>query len=89
MIRQPSQLTLLDVGGDDVGATVLATLEDELKEKSLRVLQVINPLRPFTETVEGCLKTIVFIVGWSVLFYLWVFVFGLPVGPGAATYYTP
>ncbi|EXF69291.1 abgT transporter family protein, partial [Vibrio parahaemolyticus AQ3810] len=23
------------------------------------------------------------------LFYLWVFVFGLPVGPGAATYYTP
>lgn len=30
-----------------------------------------------------------FIVGWSVLFYLWVFVFGLPVGPGAATYYTP
>jgi hypothetical protein len=49
-------LTLLDVGGDDVGATVLATLEDTLKEKSLRVLQVINPLRPFTETVEGCLK---------------------------------
>ncbi|OXE30250.1 transporter, partial [Vibrio parahaemolyticus] len=30
-----------------------------------------------------------FIVGWSLLFYLWVFVFGLPVGPGAATYYTP
>jgi hypothetical protein len=56
LIRRPSQLTLLDVGGDDVGATVLATLEDELKEKSLRVLQVINPLRPFTETVEGCLK---------------------------------
>ncbi len=33
--------------------------------------------------------SICFIVGWSVLFYLWVFVFGLPVGPGAATYYTP
>jgi hypothetical protein len=56
LIRRPSPLTLLDVGGDDVGATILATLEDELKEKSLRVLQVINPLRPFTETVEGCLK---------------------------------
>jgi hypothetical protein len=53
LIRRPSPLTLLDVGGDDVGATILATLEDELKEKSLRVLQVINPLRPFTETVEG------------------------------------
>ena len=56
LIRRPSQLTLLDVGGDDVGATVLATLEDPLKGKSLRVLQVVNPLRPFTETVEGCLK---------------------------------
>ena len=56
MIRQPSQLSLLDVGGDDVGATILATLEDELKGKPLRVLQVVNPLRPFTETVEGCLK---------------------------------
>jgi hypothetical protein len=56
LIRRPSQLALLDVGGDDVGATVLATLEDELKGKPLRVLQVINPLRPFTETVEGCLK---------------------------------
>ena len=56
MIRQPSELTLLDVGGDDVGATVLATLEDEFKDKSLSVLQVVNPLRPFTETIEGCLK---------------------------------
>jgi hypothetical protein len=56
MIRRPSQLTLLDVGGDDVGATILATLEDELKGKPLRVLQIVNPLRPFTETVEGCLK---------------------------------
>ncbi len=56
MIRQPSELTLLDVGGDDVGATVLATLEDEFKDKSLNVLQVVNPLRPFTETIEGCLK---------------------------------
>jgi hypothetical protein len=56
MIRQPRQLTLLDAGGDDVGATVLAALENELKRKPLRVLQVVNSLRPFTETVEGCLK---------------------------------
>ncbi|MDG3087388.1 AbgT family transporter [Vibrio hannami] len=33
--------------------------------------------------------SMVFIVGWSLLFYVWVFVLGLPVGPGAATYYTP
>ncbi|MGV3002706.1 AbgT family transporter [Vibrio sp. E150_018] len=33
--------------------------------------------------------TLCFLVGWSILFYIWVFVLGLPVGPGAATYYTP
>jgi hypothetical protein len=56
MIRRSAELTLLDVGGDDVGATVLATLEDAFKDRSKRVLQVVNPLRPFTETIEGCLK---------------------------------
>lgn len=33
--------------------------------------------------------TMVYVVGWTILFYLWVFVLGMPVGPGAATYYTP
>ena len=56
MIRQSAELTLLDVGGDDVGATVLATLEDAFKNRPTLVLQVVNPLRPFTETIEGCLK---------------------------------
>ena len=56
MIRRSAELTLLDVGGDDVGATVLATLEDAFKNRAVRVLQVVNPLRPFTETIEGCLK---------------------------------
>ncbi|WP_447529547.1 AbgT family transporter [Vreelandella sp. TE19] len=32
--------------------------------------------------------TLFMLVGWSILFFIWVFVFGLPVGPGAATYYT-
>jgi hypothetical protein len=56
MIRQPSQLTLLDVGGNDVGANVLASLEDAFKNKTVKMLQVVNPLRPFTDTIEGCLK---------------------------------
>ncbi len=33
--------------------------------------------------------TIVFTLGWSLLFFVWVFVLGMPVGPGAATYYIP
>jgi aminobenzoyl-glutamate transport protein len=33
--------------------------------------------------------SIAFLVGWMLLFYLWVFVLGLPVGPGAPTTYIP
>ncbi|WP_261324234.1 AbgT family transporter [Microbulbifer agarilyticus] len=32
--------------------------------------------------------SIFFFVGWTTLFFLWVFVAGMPVGPGAATYFT-
>ena len=30
-----------------------------------------------------------FIVFWSVFFYIWTFIFGLPVGPASPTYYSP
>ncbi|KPN20545.1 aminobenzoyl-glutamate transporter [Xanthomonas sp. Mitacek01] len=33
--------------------------------------------------------SVVFFVGWTLLFFVWVFGLGLPVGPGAPTYYTP
>lgn len=33
--------------------------------------------------------SLIFLVGWTTLFCIWVFVLGLPVGPGSATYYTP
>ncbi len=33
--------------------------------------------------------SICFLIGWVILFYLWVFVLGLPVGPGAPTHYIP
>jgi len=56
MIQQPAQLTLIDAGGDDVGVTVLASLADALRGRKVRMLQVVNPYRPFTETIEGCLE---------------------------------
>jgi hypothetical protein len=55
-IRKNQGLTILDVGGNDVGATVLASLADVLKGKSATVLQVVNPFRPYTETVKGCIR---------------------------------
>ncbi|TQV77590.1 AbgT family transporter [Aliikangiella marina] len=33
--------------------------------------------------------SMIFFVVWTTLFYIWVFLLGLPVGPGSATYYTP
>ena len=33
--------------------------------------------------------SIFFLIGWMLLFYLWVFVVGMPVGPGTPTYYSP
>lgn len=53
-IRQQAAMVILDTGGDDVGATVLAALADRLKHTPFRMLQVINPFRPFTDTIEGC-----------------------------------
>jgi len=56
LIRQPSDLTLIDAGGNNVGATVLAALADSFRNKHIHMLQVVNPFRPFTDTIEGCLK---------------------------------
>jgi hypothetical protein len=56
MIQQPAQLTIIDAGGDDVGVTVLASLADTLRDREVRMLQVVNPYRPFTETIDGCLE---------------------------------
>ncbi len=53
-IRMRDILTILDVGGDGVGATVLSTLADALNMRTPKVLQVVNPFRPYTDTIEGC-----------------------------------
>jgi MinD-like ATPase involved in chromosome partitioning or flagellar assembly len=56
MIKRTDGLTLLDVGGDDAGAMVLAALADAFKDVEVHLLQVVNPMRPATGTIEGCLK---------------------------------
>ena len=56
ILRQPADVTILDAGGDDVGVTVLASLAAVLKDRPVRMLQVINAFRPFTGDVAGCLK---------------------------------
>ena len=56
VIEKPKGVTILDVGGDDVGATVLGSLNNAFIRSPFSMLQVINEKRPFTETVEDCLK---------------------------------
>ncbi|MCU0662934.1 MAG: cobalamin biosynthesis protein CbiA [Myxococcota bacterium] len=48
--------SLFDVGGDPVGATLLSSLHEALGATPYSLMQVINARRPFTNTVDGCLK---------------------------------
>ncbi len=56
MIRDSGDLMILDVGGDDAGARVLSALADAFSGKRVHMLQVVNPLRPQTSTVSGCVS---------------------------------
>jgi len=53
-IAHADGVSILDVGGDDDGARVLASLSRFFREHEM--LQVVNQCRPFTDTVRGCLK---------------------------------
>ncbi len=56
MIQQSGDLAVLDVGGNNAGARVLAALADAFKGRQVHMLQVINPMRPAMNTAAGCLK---------------------------------
>lgn len=52
----PGSCSIFDVGGDDVGSRVLASLKCSLGAAPYELWQVINANRPFTSTVGGCLQ---------------------------------
>lgn len=51
-------VTILDVGGDDAGARSLASFRTSIADGEYELWQVINAKRPFTSTVDGCLRMI-------------------------------
>jgi hypothetical protein len=56
MLRQPEGVTtIFDVGGDDVGARVLSSLQPSIPEGGYQLWQVINSRRPFTGTLDECI----------------------------------
>jgi hypothetical protein len=54
LLRRDDGVALLDVGGDDVGARVLHSFAGSIGAHEM--LQVVNAFRPFTDTVDGCLR---------------------------------
>jgi len=56
MIDPPEgTISIFDVGGDDVGATALASLRPRILDGHYQLWQVVNSKRPFTGTVDGCI----------------------------------
>ncbi len=49
-------------------------------DKKLGIGTLISTMIPYS---------IAYLLGWIILFYIWVFALGLPVGPGTSTYYAP
>lgn len=56
IIERPDDVAILDVGGDNVGATVLASLSDAFARSEYEMFFVVNMNRPFTRTVEGVMR---------------------------------
>lgn len=52
---QPDAFAVLDIGGEDLGARVLASLRPEMKAADTAVYMVINTSRPQTAAVQGIL----------------------------------
>lgn len=55
-IQRAEGKLILDVGGDDAGATVLSSLVDAFTPGQYDMLFTVNAYRPFTSDLEGALK---------------------------------
>jgi hypothetical protein len=53
VLEQDNYPVVLDVGGDEQGARVLAQYSHTLRTRGYAMLFVVNPYRPFTADMEG------------------------------------
>jgi hypothetical protein len=58
LIKEPGDLAILDAGGDDAGAMVLSALQHAFEKLKgpVTMMQVVNPFRPNTGSIDGCLN---------------------------------
>jgi hypothetical protein len=52
-IEQTSQMVVLDVGGDPQGARALGQYASAIEKQEYAAYFIVNPYRPFTDTVES------------------------------------
>lgn len=57
-IQQSQRPVILDVGGDEQGARALGQFSTAIQERGYRMHFVVNPYRPFTDTIEGLASSI-------------------------------
>jgi hypothetical protein len=57
-IEQLARPTVLDVGGDRQGARALGQFSEAIRQRGYTMHFVVNPFRPFTDTVEGLARSI-------------------------------
>lgn len=65
LLQNRDELSLLDVGGDEVGSRVLSGLAPAFDPQQHELWFVVNANRPFNDTPEGCISTIRRIEGAS------------------------
>lgn len=58
LLQDEATLSVLDVGGDEVGSRVLAGLSPAFSAERHHFLFVVNANRPFNDTIEGVERTI-------------------------------
>ena len=51
-LRDPTRRVVLDVGGNETGATIVGRYHTLLEAEDIAVLQVVNIFRPFSSTIE-------------------------------------
>jgi hypothetical protein len=57
-IQQSDRPTVLDVGGDRQGARALGQFSGAIRQRGYTLYFVVNPYRPFTDSVEGLASSI-------------------------------
>jgi len=60
-IEEKDSKTILDIGGDDIGAKILSTFRDYILPQQYKIYCVVNMFRPYTDSEEKIIKMVEYI----------------------------